>query len=156
MGPHSDLIAPLRQEANLEMNIFEMLQGLASGDFSFQVRVIDAAGNKGNATENYLFSVDSSLKDTADKGSSHWGLGWKFWLIIGGGSVLVVVVVIALAAFTALKLKKGPRRNYARQENLVVSCWHVKTWSWYNLISMLNACTSFEHDTTCMYKTEHE
>lgn len=96
------------------------MQGLATGNFSFQVKAIDAAGNEGTATDNYLFAVNSSLEDPQRGSTSYWGLGWKFWLIIGGGSALVVALMLALAAYMALRIRKGPANSYEPQENLVV------------------------------------
>ena len=96
-------------------------QGLPTGNFSFQVKAIDAAGNAGKATSNYAFSVDSRIKDSSTPATAYWGLGWKFWLIIGAGSFLVLAVIAALSASTAVWLKRRRPTSYQPQENSVVS-----------------------------------
>ena len=97
------------------------LQGLPSGNFSFQVKAIDAAGNCGEATENYPFSVDSRIKDSSSPGVPYWGLGWKFWLIVGGGSFSIVAVIVAMSVSTAIWLKRRRPNAYQAQENVVSS-----------------------------------
>ena len=64
------------------------LQSLNSGNYSFQVRAIDAAGNQGQPTQNHLFAVDKALPLDGAPKAAFWGLGWKFWLIIGAGTLL--------------------------------------------------------------------
>lgn len=64
------------------------MQGLSTGNFSFQVRVVDAARNEGEATPNYIFVVNKSLQEDGAPTAAYWGLGWKFWLIIAAGASL--------------------------------------------------------------------
>lgn len=73
------------------------MQGLPSGNFSFQIRAVDAAGNAGTASYNYIFTVDSTLRSPGEPGPKFWGLGWKFWLIVGAGSAVLLAAILALS-----------------------------------------------------------
>lgn len=96
------------------------LQALPSGNYSFQIKAIDAAGNLGEATNNYRFSVNSRLRPAGQAGSKFWGLGWKFWLIVGIGGAVVVGTITTLAILTTLWLRRRRPESYAPQENVVV------------------------------------
>lgn len=74
------------------------MQGLSSGNYSFQVAAVDVAGNAGQPTENYLFVVDGGLQADGTSKQSFWGLGWKFWLIVGAGGFVVVAIPLTAAA----------------------------------------------------------
>ena len=134
-GPNAEHISWLEAEhiSWLEASIAAFkrpgLQGLATGNYSFQVKAIDVAGNAGKATTNYVFAVDSQIKAGAQTRGRFWGLGWKFWLIIGAGSFVVLAAISALAAVTAMRLRKRGPAQYSRQENLVVYR-HPKAFVW--------------------------
>lgn len=87
------------------------LQGLRSGNFSFQVAGVDAAGNQGAPGTNYLFSVDSSLEPDGQRRAAFWGLGWKFWLIVAGSGALIVAASAAVAAVIISRRRRGSRHD---------------------------------------------
>ena len=90
-------LCPLREKACAEWHL--CLQGLQTGNYSFQAYAVDAAGNVGNATSPYQFVVDSSLAmDGQPKRAQFWGLGWKFWLIIGSGGFLCLLLMSIMVA----------------------------------------------------------
>lgn len=95
-------------------------QGLPSGNFSFQARAVDVAGNVGGVTQSYLFSVNAGLRAPGQPPEKYWGLGWKLWLIVGGGAAVVLAAIASLAAGTALWLKRRKPTSYEPQQNLVV------------------------------------
>lgn len=103
------------------------LQGLQSGNYSFQVMAIDAAGNIGEDSPNYLFSVDKSLPMDGIHRASHWGLGWKFWLIVVGGALAVGFVCIAVFSVTlrywrhSKRSEEGNPASYVPQTSTTVS-----------------------------------
>ena len=100
------------------------MQGLSSGNYSFQAFVIDAAGNVGNASRNYMFTVDKNLALDGATRAAFWGLGWKFWLIIGCGAFTVLLAISLIGGFLAMRVcKRGVAADagpYTPHRNTVV------------------------------------
>ena len=84
------------------------MQGLSSGNYTFQVRPIDAAGNVGTATTPYAFPVDASLPLPGASQAS-WLLGWHLYAVIGAAAALVLILA-ATAACMWLSARQRRRR----------------------------------------------
>lgn len=91
------------------------LQGLRSGNYTFQVQAIDAAGNVGAATQPYSFVVDDTLP-IPGAASASWFSGWHKWAVIGGAAGLVALLVIAAAVGACVAVRRRRRLERLRSE----------------------------------------
>lgn len=90
------------------------LQGLASGNYSFQVRAVDAAGNIGAPTAPYAFPVDAALLLPGAAPAS-WFTGWHLYSVIAAAAVLAALIAGAAVACACVAGKRR-RRQRARRE----------------------------------------
>ncbi|GLI67662.1 hypothetical protein VaNZ11_011914 [Volvox africanus] len=92
--------------------------GFSSGFYTFSIRATDAAGNQGNATPSYFFSVDTSLPiDGPDNAQvSHPGEGGssnRNKKIFIGVAVLVGALVLIISAVTIFVARRRHLRKLA-------------------------------------------
>ena len=79
------------------------MQGLQSGNYSFQARAVDAASNVGAPTAAYAFAVDAALplQGAAAQGDP-WFSGWHLYSVLGGAAAALILLA-ALAALFLLR-----------------------------------------------------
>ncbi len=82
------------------------MQGLHTGNYTFQVRMLDMAGNLGNATQLYAFAVDASLPLPGSE-SAGWFSGWHKWAIIAGAAALGLLLLLGLSGACYLSTRRA-------------------------------------------------
>ena len=73
-----------------------LVQDLQTANYTFQVRMLDMAGNLGNATQLYAFAVDASLPLPGSE-SAGWFSGWHKWAVIAGAAALGLLLLLGLS-----------------------------------------------------------
>ncbi len=94
------------------------MQGLHTGNYTFQVRMLDMAGNLGNATQLYAFAVDASLPLPGSE-SAGWFSGWHKWAIIAGAAALGLLLLLGAERGVLLEHQEG--------ETGLAQCWQDGT-----------------------------
>ncbi|CAD7702847.1 unnamed protein product [Ostreobium quekettii] len=72
-------------------------QLMPSGQYEFRTRATDHAGNRGNATEAYLFEVDATLPIPGEGGDSSSSTPTWMWIVIivsVAGALLMVLIAV--------------------------------------------------------------
>jgi hypothetical protein len=94
------------------------VQGLQSGNYTFQVKAIDAAGNVGAATQPYAFAVDDALPlpGAGPAGAAAWFSGWHVWVVVAGGGAAVLLLAAALTAAAAAIASRHRRLERLRSD----------------------------------------
>lgn len=82
------------------------LQGLRSGNYTFQVKSVDAAGNVGAASRPYAFMVDDKLPVPGESAAAGWFTGWHRIAVIAGAAGAVALLVLAMVACACARRRR--------------------------------------------------
>lgn len=120
------------------------MQGLQSGNYTFQVRILDVAENLGNATQLYTFAVDDTLPLPGQQGAS-WFSGWHRWAVIGAAAGLGLLLLLGLSSGCYAK-----RRRMGRVRSL-----HAEAGGKHDLqcMGLLLTCSSGRRITSWCRRT---
>ena len=98
------IVLKAQREAVQEMPSW--VQGLRSGNYTFQARMLDMAGNLGNATQLYAFAVDARLPLPGSE-SAGWFSGWRKWAVIAGAAALGLLLLLGLSGACYRRTRMG-------------------------------------------------
>ena len=81
------------------------LQGLRSGNYTFRVKSVDAAGNIGAASQPYAFTVDDTLPVPGESGAG-WFTGWHRIAVIAGAAAAGVILLVLLLCACCMRRRR--------------------------------------------------
>ncbi|BDA49389.1 probable c5a peptidase at N-terminal half [Coccomyxa sp. Obi] len=81
-------------------------KGLRSGNYTFQVKSVDAAGNVGTASRPYAFTVDDTLPIPGASAAAGWFTGWHRTAVIAGAAGAVALLVLATVACACARRRR--------------------------------------------------
>ncbi len=82
------------------------LQGLRSGNYTFQVKSVDLAGNVGAASRPYAFTVDDTLPVPGELAAAGWFTGWHRTAVIAGAAGAVALLILAIVACACARRRR--------------------------------------------------